>query len=240
MFIRGTIEAVTGLHIGGSSMGLAIGGADSIVVRNPITAQPYIPGSSLKGKMRSLYELLNGLTDGKPCFNTKEPVARLFGVAVDKQDGEPVPCRLIVRDAHLSSTSEERLLNAVHTDMLYTEVKTEVVLDRFTAKAMPRQIERVPAGSFFDFEIVITLYNIDEAQKVGGQKSYKDLYLDVLKQCMMILQEDYIGGSGSRGYGQIRFHLTEISEKTVEDYEKLNKAKFREDTLTDFKKVLTV
>ncbi len=52
--ISGEIETVTGMHIGGNEIGLAIGGADNTIIRNGLDGRPYVPGSSLKGKMRCL------------------------------------------------------------------------------------------------------------------------------------------------------------------------------------------
>jgi CRISPR-associated protein Csm3 len=56
LLIKGEIEVVTGLHIGGSSSYSAIGAVDSPVVRDSVTGNPIIPGSSLKGKMRALLQ----------------------------------------------------------------------------------------------------------------------------------------------------------------------------------------
>ncbi|MGK0290631.1 MAG: CRISPR-associated protein Csm3 [bacterium] len=209
VFIQGKIQTITGLHIGGSSIGLAIGGADSIVIRNPLTNQPYIPGSSLKGKMRSLLELLYGLSkEGKVCSDTNETITQLFGISAEAQD-QPCPTRLIVRDASFTDESEEKLANARNTDMLYTEVKTEVVLDRFSAQAVPRQLERVPAGSNFQFEMILTLYENDD----------RTTFLNKLTEGMEILQEDYLGGSGTRGYGQIKFQVESVKAKGIKEYQ---------------------
>ena len=65
----GQIELVSGLHIGSGNAEMHIGGTDNPVIKNPVTNQPYIPGSSLKGKMRSLLEWragVVGVAEGKP------------------------------------------------------------------------------------------------------------------------------------------------------------------------------
>ncbi len=238
IFVEGTLTALTGLHIGGNSVEMSIGGADKIVVRDPLTNRPYIPGSSLRGKMRSLMERMRGemtmdleggpsgmrqahtleqlaesLTMGarvkaaKPATLPTQIAAKLFGVAIDRQDADAaIPQRLIVRDAHL--LNHEALENARNTDMPYTEVKTEVAIDRITSKANPRQMERVPAGAAFGFQFVLTLYGEDDQRE----------YLNTLFQCMELLQDDYLGGHGGRGYGKVLFHIAALSQKTLEDY----------------------
>lgn len=137
IFMKGKIVAVTGLHIGGSNQGLAIGGADSPVIRDPLTMVPYIPGSSLKGKMRSLLEKqLDKSPNGRPCDCGSCVVCKIFGTSANKAKE---PGRLIVRDAFMSNTSRNVLENSANTDMPYTEVKTEASIDRITSSANPRQ-----------------------------------------------------------------------------------------------------
>lgn len=199
IFITGEIEAKTGLHIGGSNTGMSIGGADSVVIRNPINNQPYIPGSSLKGKMRSLLEKLygkvklnrNGGADPCNCRNCE--ICCVFGVSAGENGG--LQSRLIVRDGEL--TNEEYLRNAPDTDMPYSEVKTEVVIDRITSSANPRQIERVPAGARFKLDMVLNLFEEDNEKKLLGK----------VFEGLEILQDDYLGGSGTRGYGQIKIKI---------------------------------
>ena len=160
IFIKGQIITITGLHIGGSNLGMSIGGADSPVLRDPITNVPYIPGSSLKGKMRSLLEkeigVLKYKTDDKgnlvldkdrqpitpPCNCGKCEACIIFGVSAG--DKAEKPGRLIVRDAFMDPASIALLEKSSNTEMPYTEVKTEVNIDRITSKANPRQIERIP------------------------------------------------------------------------------------------------
>ena len=134
----GTITWKTGLHIGGTNAALNIGGPDRFVVRNPINNIPYIPGSSLKGKMRSLVEIYNGETNGgKPSNNPESKAGSLFGVSGDSENSRP--SRLIVRDAELDVNS----CDFTGTDLLYSEIKPKPTIDRITAKANPRTFERV-------------------------------------------------------------------------------------------------
>lgn len=216
VFINGTIETKTGLSVGGSSVGLEVGGADKVVVRNPITNQPYIPGSSLKGKMRSLLEKLeNQLTIKKddkgnltamPCKCGKCLICQVFGVSAEE---EGLPTRLIVRDSELKEVEE--LLKAKNTDMPYTELKTEVVIDRITSAATPRQFERVPAGAVFSLNLICNIYEGDDEKEL----------LDKIFEGLKLVQDDYLGGSGTRGYGEVKFKIEEpIKYKDQDSYEK--------------------
>lgn len=188
----GTITLKTGLHIGGTNASLNIGGPDKFVVRNPINNMPYIPGSSLKGKLRSLVEIYNGETNnGKPTNDANSRAGALFGVSGDSNSSRP--SRLIVRDAELIDEPEK----FANTDLPFTETKTEVAIDRITAKANPRTFERVPAGAKFNLNMVL---NVFEGE---NEKQLKD----TLKQAIGLLHDDYLGGHGSRGYGQIQIDL---------------------------------
>lgn len=202
-----TIELLSGLHIGGSKDSVQIGGIDSPVIRAAIKDnQPYIPGSSIKGKMRCLLEQMYGITEVGGGNKTKSgmdlafkdktedcrKIINLFGYASDKK-----PSKLIVRDAMLTNASIEALRNCENLDMPYTEGKYENVIDRVKGTAEhPRQIERVPAGVFFDVEFVINVWDDD-----GEGKEL----INLLKKGINALENDYLGGSGSRGYGQIKF-----------------------------------
>lgn len=209
LIITGKIEAVTGIAIGGTNAAMSIGGVDKGVIRNPVTKEPYIPGSSLKGKMRSLLELRDGtigeermgVVNNGPSNSQAHRSSRLFGNAAKRTEDDQKPSRVVVRDAYLCDMQQ----NAVgeisksdyfkDTDLPYTEVKTEVVIDRITSRAMPRQLERVPAGARFNFEIVLNIFDTDK----------EDELVNDLLAGMQLLQNDYIGGAGSRGSGQIRF-----------------------------------
>lgn len=225
--ITGEILAETGLHIGGASTGLDIGGVDSVVVRDSVSGLPYIPGSSLKGKMRGLLERALGKPQNKEvrkeeprisiheCKNENEyqtcEVCKIFGITPDdKQFASPT--RLIVRDAKLTEESK-KLLEKVKTDLPYSEVKWEAVIDRITSAAMPRQIERVPAGAKFTFEMI---YNVFEEQDKSNLKK--------LFEAMNILEDDYLGGHGSRGYGQVKFDEIKINWNPKSYYESGDKS----------------
>jgi CRISPR-associated protein Csm3 len=213
IIVRGTIEAKTGIAIGGSNTAMGIGGVDKGVIRNPVTQQPYIPGSTLKGKMRSLLELRdNSIGDKKmgavkngPSDKEGVRAVRLFGNASGGDHQRP--SRIIVRDACLD---KDQLENDFFkdTDLLFTEVKTEVVIDRITSKAMPRQLERVPAGAKFNFEMVLNVFEEDNEQELT-----QDLFAS-----LQLVQNDYIGGSGSRGSGQVSFKISEVMERDNDFY----------------------
>ena len=90
----------SGLHIGGSQDELTIGGADSPVIKNPETRRPYIPGSSLKGKMRAELEKELGRVSGhQPCGCGDCAVCRVFGAHTSRS--RLGPSRVIVRDGQL-------------------------------------------------------------------------------------------------------------------------------------------
>lgn len=208
--IKGEIELLTGTHIGGTNSAMGIGGPDSTVVRNPIDNKPYIPGSSLKGKMRAMIEIADGTIESVNMGAVKNSAsqdsstksAKLFGTA--KNDDKQRPSKLIVRDAKLISKDEE----FSNTDLPYTESKTEVVIDRITAKATPRQIERVPAGAKFDLNFVLNVFNEDDVT----------CQLNTVFRALKLVEDDYIGGSGSRGYGQVKFHINSVVEKEMKNY----------------------
>ncbi|MFZ2323279.1 MAG: type III-A CRISPR-associated RAMP protein Csm3 [Ignavibacteriaceae bacterium] len=188
------IEVVTGMHIGGSKDELKIGGVDSPVIKNPVTNIAYIPGSSLKGRFRMALELkYNDVnSEGRGVGPSQDPrhesqVVKLFGSASSKTNEEPT--RFIFRDAKLSDDS---------LDFAALEAKTEVTMDRKTmsaAKAGPRTQERIPAGAKFDFEVTVRVFEGDDEKK----------FIDRLKEAMNIVEMEYLGGSGTRGYGKVKF-----------------------------------
>lgn len=217
VFIKGEIELLTGTHIGGTNSAMGIGGPDSTVIRNPIDNKPYIPGSSLKGKMRALVEIADGTISVKEYYDKKtnkteksygvspdpnSPSSKLFG-SIQKDDKQR-PSKLIVRDAKMIS-NEGAFAN---TDLPYTESKTEVVIDRITAKANPRQIERVPAGAKFELDLVLNVFEEDNM----------DAQMTTIFRALKLVQDDYLGGSGSRGYGQVKFDITSVIEKEMDKY----------------------
>lgn len=197
---NGIIKLLTGLHIGGTNASLNIGGPDKFVVRNPINNLPYIPGSSLKGKMRSLIEIAYGESDnGKPSNSINTKSGKLFGVSGDNNKSRP--SRIIIRDAELIS-DESKFEN---TDLPYTESKTEVSIDRITSKANPRTFERVPAGAEFKLSMILNIFEGEDEKEL----------IDILENAIKLLQDDYLGGNGSRGYGQIKISLDEPIIKKI-------------------------
>jgi CRISPR-associated protein Csm3 len=256
----------TGLHIGGGGERLDIGGLDKPVIRDPITLQPYLPGSSIKGKLRATLErLLNkplnrpggsgtyryesdDLEDGYTEIANRQfiryegartcQLSRVFGstgsncwvktsaapselvvsntaaIAIEgetetftKIRGRNAPARLIVRDSHLSDASADKL-KKIDTGLYMTEWKFENGIDRITAAANPRQVERVPAGSEFHFEMV---YTIEDAEQVTVD-------LQNLAIALALLEDDALGGHGSRGYGKIKFQNFELFYRDVQQY----------------------
>ncbi len=174
--IEGIIEIISGLHIGGSTTIIEIGGKDNPVIKHPHTKEPYIPGSSLKGKMRSLLEWKLGKVDTNPksrtfgdvhqCSDKACPICVIFGSSAE--ESESGPTRLIVRDANLGSAfknrEKEKSPTWIPLDIL--EDKYENTINRITARANPRNFERVVAGVEFDFEMVFRLFDIDD----GGEQ----------------------------------------------------------------------
>jgi len=251
------LKVETGLHIGGGGENLEIGGLDKPIIRDPMTRQPYLPGSSIKGKLRSILERLfekpvnrpggsgtyryesDDLEDGfteiaKDTFVKFEgarncPVCRVFGSTgvtcwveteiarnegllennpkkktIDGKEyvqitGRNSPARLIVRDCHLLKESAEKLEQS-DTTFYMSEWKFENGIDRVTAAANPRQVERVPRGAEFEFEMVYTIE--DEAQV---EEDIRNLAI-----ALAILEDDALGGHGSRGYGKVSFQNFKI------------------------------
>ena len=237
VFVTGDIEAVTGLHIGGAPAGLAIGGLDNPVIRDPLTGQPYIPGSSLKGKLRSLAEKARGFDPEdrsqvqqigqvrihvcqKPEDYAECDVCQVFGVPGEIEHATPT--RLTVRDVFLNPSS----LEGARLDFPSTEIKWEASIDRITSAALPRQVERVPAGALFTpFELVLSVYDL------GHNKAAEFERLKVVVQALQLLEDDYLGGLGSRGSGKIRFRNVSVAAR--KDGELVPFADVQEATLGD-------
>lgn len=202
--IQTSITLVTGLHIGGNSENVEIGGIDNPVIKMASNGnQPYIPGSSLKGKMRCLLEQAAGASQ----IGMSPEVNNLFGIIENRANHtENQPSKIIVRDAMLTEESKEMLLACDGLDMPYTESKSENVIDRVKGVAEhPRQTERVPAGAKFDAEFILNIWDTDNEQDM----------LNLFHRAISLLEDDYLGGSGSRGYGQIKFgelQTTELSD----------------------------
>lgn len=235
--ITAKIKVITGLHIGVPTTGLNIGGVDNIVIKDA-EGKPYIPGSSIKGKIRSLLEKCEGLAgDDKRiyvvekkisihmCDDRECPLCNIFGRTTREEPyhtpsgGEMTihkenvsPTRLIVRDAKLNPQSIPEEVRE-KLDLEWTEVKWENVIDRVTSAANPRQMERVPPGADFGskdepFEMIYNVF--DDSDKRNLKYVFKG---------MQLLEDDYIGGSGSRGYGKIKFEDIGLFWNSDKDYE---------------------
>lgn len=208
--ITGSIKLLTGLHIGSGNTEMHIGGTDNPVMKNPITQQPYIPGSSIKGKMRSLLEWemgVVGVTEGKPLAfehvdkaedrEAAKTLLKLFGGAPKPNTSEPLieeigPTRLSFWDCNPEPKWIEEMNDK---NLLLTEIKMENSIDRIKGTAEnPRNTERVPAGARFQFQIT---------QRVHDGEDLTAMLLRGLK----LLELTGIGGSGSRGYGKITIRL---------------------------------
>ncbi|GAB7231060.1 type III-A CRISPR-associated RAMP protein Csm3 [Facklamia hominis] len=198
LLIQGRIRVVTGLHIGTSNAFSAIGSTDQPVVRDVISGRPLIPGSSFKGKMRSLLaKSLNESVASTPNDDNKK-ILRLFGDSKSIMMG-----RLLFRDSLLSNYEE---LMAKGADTV-TEVKFENAIDRKTSEANPRQVERVIPQACFDFEIV---YDFSSSKENYQAEILEDMA--VLDQGLKLLEYDYLGGNGSRGYGKIAFEDMKVKQ----------------------------
>jgi CRISPR-associated protein Csm3 len=283
ILITSDLVTETGLHIGGGAETLDIGGVDKPVIRDPLSNQPYLPGSSLKGKMRSILERIynkqlnrsgagvsryesDDLLDGFTAINKKDDspvipyegardcvISRVFGstggtncwvketeamkeeLDFDKNKsrviaghkhvlikGRNAPARLIVRDCHLETNSIEQL-KKIDTGLYMTEWKFENSIDRITAAANPRQFERVPMGAKFKFELIYTVENMEQAQED----------LQNLAVALAILEDDALGGHGSRGYGKIKFSNFKLGYRNLDYYRRMVASTAPENALAD-------
>ena len=194
-----TLVCESGLHIGGSQDELVIGGSDNPVIKNPATRKPYVPGSSLKGKMRAELEKQAGRFGGKqrsePCTCAKCHVCRVFG-AHKNTKGELGPSRIIVRDGRLKGSCQ-------------IENKTENVIDRKTGAAKhPRSNERVAEGATFSIRIVLQVFELDGRFRYSGEagESYTggDALQAVVADGLRLVQMTGLGGGTSRGSGAVK------------------------------------
>lgn len=217
--LKGIVEVKTGLRVGAGKDTVEIGGIDSPVVKHPHTQQPYIPGSSLKGKLRSLLEWTLGYIedDGLPYgsnakghYPPKNPILRIFGTSAESwQEG---PGRAVVRDLPLV---EQWARQTIEQGLPLTEEKAEVTIDRIKGRAAtmgPRTMERVPAGARFELEILFKEY------AVGGDEGWEDRRcLEHLIEGLRLLEQDALGGCGSRGYGRVKLRQLELNGTPIQD-----------------------
>jgi CRISPR-associated protein Csm3 len=233
--ISADIVLKTGLHIGGTEEGFDIGGIDNPVIKDKVSGLPYIPGSSLKGKMRSLLEWAyfdpsdekgktiqisknnKGEWEGKLCNDPTHPIGIVFGVAAESHKEDlPGPTRLTVRDAlphekvelnDGSHKSQIEIWEAAMGEKIFTEAKTENAIDRLTSAANPRSMERIPAESVFKVTFIYDLYRPEDRN-----------HLKLLFEGMRLLEDSYLGGGGTRGSGQIKFENLTIQAKDRSSY----------------------
>ncbi|OLV28083.1 type III-A CRISPR-associated RAMP protein Csm3 [Haemophilus parainfluenzae] len=205
--IKAKLVLQTGLHIGAGDSEMHIGGIDNSVIKHPITQSPYIPGSSLKGKIRTLLEWRSGAVQNAPLTVkdiTKNPeevknILRLFGISGDTKNSEQEVAeigvsRLAFWDCALNSDWEKAIRD---DNQLLTEAKSENTIDRITSLTTGggvRQTERVPAGAEFDFKLMLRQFEGDKPE-----------LLELVLKGLKLLELDSLGGSGSRGYGKVKF-----------------------------------
>lgn len=229
--LEGTITLKSGLHIGSGDTEMHIGGIDSPVIKHIHTLEPYIPGSSLKGKVRSMLEMESGLmviTGGNVVSSSTinkaedeklkskcKAILKIFGSSgADIEDETALgPTRAYFSDCYLNKAWKDK---AKDNRWLLTEEKSENIINRINGTAEhPRFIERVPEGTQFDF--FITFRNLE-----NGEESLFNMLLSGLK----LLEMDTLGGSGSRGYGRIAFSFNneDINEKfkSLDPFKDLN------------------
>lgn len=193
ILIQCNLVVKTGLHIGAFSAFSAIGAVDSLVVRDPMTGLPIVPGSSLKGKIRTLLarSLANDIENMPDHDHDDLQVLRIFGSA-----SPPRCARLQFADCFVTNMDKMEVVGV-------TEVKAENTINRHTSVAMPRYIERVTAGTEFGVNIVYDVLDAGETEE--------DMKL--FTKGFKLLQLDYLGAHGTRGSGRVsfrNFHLSHI------------------------------
>jgi len=211
--VKGKIILKSGLHIGAGDTEMHIGGTDNPVIKHPHSQEPYIPGSSIKGKVRSLLEMESGLmtkTKGDPVQARHlnglsgaqkkkcENILKIFGSS--GADAEAIieydigPTRVSFADCPLNDAWREKTRQ---NRWDHFEVKSENSINRIEGTARnPRLTERVVEGAVFDFSVSLKLLGENEG----------DLF-DYLLDGLKLLEMDALGGSGSRGYGRIEFQF---------------------------------
>ena len=206
--VNAKLVCKTGLHIGGTAAGMGIGSAEGTVIKD-VMGVPYIPGSSLKGKMRSMleYKYKRG-EDGSPCGCGRDldtcPVCTIFGPHKSRRH-ELGPTRIIVRDAFLSEKSLKDWEAARSEGKDFTETKTETMIDRNTGMAYRgslRAQERVNAGTEFQLSVTLRIFEGDSEARIT----------ELVKEGIDLINRDYLGGSGTRGYGWVEVKDIEVKD----------------------------
>lgn len=196
--ITGEIEVLTGMHIGGFAEFSAIGAVDSPVIKDALTHQPIIPGSTLKGKLRTMLARKYNENIYKNYDEDHIYVRRLFGSTKKDNDNRPMPSRLLFCDSVITPESRKSIIS--NGAVSVTEIKFENNISRATGVANPRQIERVVRGAVFPLEII---YEVIKENEISDDFKH-------LAESLSMLQNDYIGGNGSRGYGRIKFNNLDV------------------------------
>lgn len=196
--IESTLRVLTGLHIGASAGFAAIGALDNPVIRDSWSGEPMIPGSSLKGKMRTLLARSyqpEGEYILKPCKDDDMRIQRLFGTPGDGDKQSPKTARLQFSDAFLSNAETLKKIGGV------TEIKSENTINRRTSIANPRSMERIVRNAEFKIVWFYTMENPGELVED----------METLASACKLLSLDYLGGSGTRGYGRVGFFDFKVS-----------------------------
>lgn len=210
--VSATMMVQSGLRIGAGGSSLEIGGLDNPILRHPVTRQPYVPGSSLKGKLRSLLEVnkfrignfLEPRATSSPCGCGGCVVCRLFGCGDVRNASEPT--RLIFRDCLMLESSIKELEPLLSEGVFYSEVKAEVTMDRTSGKvgqAGPRSMDRIAAGTRLGVSVTIRVLEGDK----------EDEMKEALAHALRLLEAEGLGGSVSRGYGQVKFEDMKWDDK---------------------------
>ena len=220
LIIEGLIEAKTGLRIGGAQGGLRIGTVDLNVVTDP-SGKPYVPGSTLKGKLRSLleYAMNCGFNEngGHMCAAEEDykkcVPCRLFGIAPGSAAfSVPTLTRLLVSDAPLANADKlAEWHKQGNIELAYTEVKSETAIDRVMGKSKEktlRQVERVPAGAEIAFRLILNVLSKEDLDEL----------VRPVFEAMQLVEDDYLGGMGSRGYGRVKFKGLKVWWNSAADY----------------------
>ncbi len=207
----GTLYCKTGLRIGGTEAAMGIGSSENPVIKDA-RGIPYIPGSSLKGKMRSLleYKYQRVGANGNPCGCgqdlTKCQVCTIFGPHRNTRH-DLGPTRIIVRDAFLTDKSTAEWEKARSGSGEFTETKTETSIDRRTgiaARGSLRTQERINAGTEFQLNINVRIFE--------GDKDEEAKIVQLVNEAISMLSSDYLGGSGTRGYGWVEIKNLEVKD----------------------------
>lgn len=212
ILIKCRLTVLTGMHIGGSSAFSAIGAVDSPVIRDALSGRPMLPGSSLKGKLRTLLaKAIKNHYITQECKDDPQELKNLFGSAGgNRREENPKAARLQFTDAFMLNADELIKRGGL------TEVKFENTIGRLTSIANPRQIERVVRGAEFGINMV---YDMEDSLEI------KQDFANIARG-LKLLTMDYMGGHGSRGYGKVRFSDFTVEVKDgecPEDLEELTK-----------------